>query len=332
MDTLDVRILRRLFQGQAYSPPGSAFRESLAAMAKNLGVDEDTVRNRLRRFQESGFIPSWRLYVNPHVWGGGQMSAWVDLDPAVPKHGIVERLRGVPGVIVIYTFYDGLAVLFEHDAAWDIPGTVNLIRDVTGAKDPLVARMVFPGGKFLLGPRDWELIQALRRNPWKPYPQLAAEAGVSTRVARARLSKIFAQGLLFAWPALNFRALEGSLLVHLLVWYPQERKAEIDAAIADQLEPCLWNTVHMLPFRPGDWCPCAYNLMVANVPEAQAMLGRVQAVSGVVRTRIYLNEDIHTFFDAYDARLDGKMRGLWASSSAARADDPPRHARRFPQQ
>ncbi len=322
-----MRILRRLFQGQAYSPLGSAFRESLATIAKRVGVDEDTVRHRLKRFQESGFLPDWRLYVNPRIWAGGQVSLWADVDATVPKRPLVEELRTIPGVIAVHTFYDGLAAFVEYDEEWILPETIRRIRDVAGGSDAFVARTAFPAGPIPLSERDWALIRAIRENPWRPYADIAAEVGLSVRTTRARLTRIFELGALFAWPAINFRALEGGVFVHLVTWYALERKAELDEAVAGLLESGLWHTLHLLPYRPGDLCPCTYHLRFPNVPEAQAALARVLRVPGVERARLYLNEDVFTFFDAYATRLDRMLMRTPAATPAVLTRGRPNRAR-----
>ena len=325
MDTLDIRILRRLFQGGAYSPHGSALRESLAMIAKGLGVDEDTVRNRLRKFQESGFIPKWRLYVNPRVWGGGQIAVWTETNAGAARLELVERLRNVPGVIIVYICYRGLLVFHEYEEEWSLPRTIERIRTEVGAPDVFVARVAFPERDVDLGDRDWDLIRAMHGNPWRPNAELAAEVGLSGRATRARLSRIFAQGVLFAWPSLDLRAIQGGILTHLLAWYAGVRKTEVDEAVAACLEPYLWHVIHMRPYQRGDLTPCCYNLMFPNVPAAQEALSRVRELPGVERAAVHLHEDIYNFFEAYDARLEARLsRAPGTRSFAATGGGPDR--------
>ncbi len=319
MDTLDVRILRRLFQGRSYTSKGPALRESLATIAKAVDVDEDTVRNRLRKFQESGFIPDWRLYVNPHLWGGGQIAVWADAGPETAKREVVERLRAVPGVLMVYVCYDGFLVFQEFDDEWSLPRIVEGLRAALDAREALVARVSFPKGPVDLRDRDWDLLRAMRGNPWTPNSEIAAAVGLSGRTTRARLGRIFAQGVLFAWPSMDFRVIQGGILAHLLVWYPIERKTEVDVALSAHLEPHLWNVIHMQPYRRGDLTPCCYNLMVPNVPEAQEAASWTRGLPGVDHATVHLHEDMYDFFDAYDARLDERLTRVPGSRSFAKA-------------
>ncbi len=318
MDTLDVRILRRLFQGRAYTSKGSALRESLATIAKAVNVDEDTVRNRLRKFQESGFIRDWRLYVNPNFWGGGQIAVWADAGPETAKREVVERLRAVPGVLMVYVCYDGFLVFQEFDDEWSLPRTVEGLRAALDAREMVVARVSFPKGPVDLRDRDLDLIRAMRGNPWMPNAEIAAAVGLSGRTTRARLARIFAQGVLFAWPSMDFRVIQGGILAHLLVWYPVERKTEVDVALSAHHEPHLWNVIHMQPYRRGELTPCCYNLMVQNVPEAQEAASWTRRLPGVDHATVHLHEDMYNFFELYDARLEDRLGSVPGSRFVAR--------------
>lgn len=47
------------------SSPKWNVRESYSNISRKLGVDEETVRMRVNRAKERGFLPAWRVMVNP---------------------------------------------------------------------------------------------------------------------------------------------------------------------------------------------------------------------------------------------------------------------------
>src|SRR2546426_10974247 len=89
LDGVDVRILRELLQGEG-SPLPPDFRKPYRAIARNLGLQEDTVRNRVRRFEESGLIREWHLMVNPHLLGTEDVAVWFDLPLTVSRDELIE--------------------------------------------------------------------------------------------------------------------------------------------------------------------------------------------------------------------------------------------------
>src|SRR5580658_360973 len=62
LDDLDFGILREL-GGSNLSRWN--VRESYSDIARKLGVDEETVRARVKKASERGLIPAWRIMVNP---------------------------------------------------------------------------------------------------------------------------------------------------------------------------------------------------------------------------------------------------------------------------
>lgn len=330
VDTLDVRILRGLLRDKSLSPLSSDFRESLSALSRKLHADEATVRRRLKKFRDSGFLADWHLFVNPRLWGGGQVSVWLDVDPAVPKRDLVEAVRLVPGVILATATYDCLIAILEYDDERSVPRSVELLRRVASTTTSFVGRIPFPECTAALRARDWDLIRVLRRNPKRPYGELAAEAGLSDRTVRMKLSRLTGEGALFGWPSLNFRAAEGGVCVHLVAWYPGELKDEVDRTVTRHLEPYLWHVNHMMPYRSGDLWPCGYDLLLPNIAAAREALTWMKDVSGVERARLCLREDNFNFWDSYDEILERKLSQLPSMLPRARLGVGRRRTSRSP--
>ena len=63
--------------------PGSFrwdIRESYASIAAKIGVDEETVRRRVNRARQSGFLKGWQLLLNPHLIGLESAGAQLEVD------------------------------------------------------------------------------------------------------------------------------------------------------------------------------------------------------------------------------------------------------------
>ncbi len=308
MDRLDVRILRAYFQDRGRAPLNSSFRVPVAAIAKQVGGDENTVRYRLRKIRESGFITDWRLFLNPQLWGGGHISVWFDVDPAVSKRDVAERLRPVPGLTHVTTTYESVVAFLGYGDEASLSRLIGLVRHLVGVPEILVARDAFPPCDIALTAGDWDIIRALRKSPRKSYADLAREMGLSTRAAKARILRLSTEGVVFAWPSLDFHAVKGDVFVFLAVQYPGDRKVEIDGAITAHLEPYLWHMMHMLPYRSGDLWPCGYDLVVPNVAVVREILDWARGLPGVKWARTYLYENIFSFLDTYDRWLESELR------------------------
>lgn len=310
MDPLDVRILRTYYHDPSLSPLISDFRVSMAALARKLGEDEDTVRHRLEMILHSGFLADTHLMVNPRVWGGGHAVIWFDIDAVAPKRDLVEALRLVPGMTHVAVFYDRIAASLEFDDEESLPRQAELVRRLARAPDVYVTRTAFSAVEFALSAKDWDLIRVLRRDPRMSYTELAGQAGVTSRTARDRLARIIKAGAVFAWPSPNFRVLRDTVPACLLLRYPVGLKSQVDQEVAAHLEPYLWHVVHLGPYRPGDLCPCGYDLMLPNLSVSRRVLDWVSDVAGVESARMHLYDEVISFFDSYDERLDGRIRQM----------------------
>ncbi len=309
-----MRILRLLLQGEAFSPLNPDFRGSYRAIAEKVRADEDTVRYRLKKLHESGFLGDWRLQLNPRIWGGGQAVVFIDVNPHTRKDKLVDELKLLPGTMILNSFYERLGVVLEYDDEPSLRRQVELARRLSGARDAMVGRIPFPPCDTDLSARDWDLIRSLRKNPRKSYAALAAETGMSVRTIRRRLSRVVREGVAFAWPTLDPRGAGSGVLACLSVSCPIDRAGGIDETIGAHLNDSIWHVVHMLPSSPGDLVPTSYNLALPHILMARDILNWAGEVPGVREARLDMHEDIFTNFQSYDEYLDGKLRGMPTSS------------------
>jgi len=306
MDRLDVRILRTLLQEPAYvlSPE---VRKSFGAIARKVRADEGTVRNRIRKLHESGFIGDWRLTVNPRLTGGGWVGEWFEVPSNVSKSRLIEDLKLLPGVIVIITTYGSLVwVSFKYENEPAMLKQVEVIRRMAGAEKANVARIPFPECTIVLSTSDWSLLKAVYRDPRRTYASVAKEVSLSSRTVRRRLRRMIDGYAVFGFPALHPKGLRGSTMASLLVTYPLEHKGKIDASVASVLDDYLFHVLHMMPLRPHDPAPCSYNLALPNVPKGREILDAVRQLPDVQTARLELMETVHTMFEPLEADIVAK--------------------------
>ena len=98
------------------SPERWNARKSYADVARKLGVDEETVRNRLRRMRESGHLLGWCLFPNPALLGRTAVSLLLEFDASSSKEDAILRLKQVEGVTNIASNYgNSLEVMVFDD-------------------------------------------------------------------------------------------------------------------------------------------------------------------------------------------------------------------------
>lgn len=100
-DALDNQVLRELGSGRF---PQWDVRESYASIAKRVGVNEETVRKRVRRLERLGTVQGWRVVIHPKLVGCSEAMIDLEVGFGKSKEGVLAELKLVDGVIVITNF------------------------------------------------------------------------------------------------------------------------------------------------------------------------------------------------------------------------------------
>src|SRR5438552_4905339 len=101
MDSLDVRVCRELFRDRTGPLLPSDIRKSSRGIARKLRVDEVTVRNRIKRFQQSGFLKGYQLIVTPGLLSVRFAQLWFDVRPLSAKDDLIRKLSLMHGVLAV---------------------------------------------------------------------------------------------------------------------------------------------------------------------------------------------------------------------------------------
>lgn len=111
LDSTDIRLIGELYQSTSSFGVPRGIKGSLRPVAERLGVDEDTVRNRIRRLEDEGLLQGWQMLYGLGLIGGLLFMVFLDVSPGVPKEEVVRKLRLVRGVVgFVDMFGSGLSV------------------------------------------------------------------------------------------------------------------------------------------------------------------------------------------------------------------------------
>lgn len=305
VDQLDVKILRLFIQGQATPPLDPNFRKSYRTIARTLDVDEHTVRSRIKRFHDTGFIQDWLCFVNPNLASARAVVAWFDVLPGVPKESLVEELTLLPGTYLVLPFIGSLIrVIFLISDERAAQQRLELLRRMAKAENVAAGWGMFPPCGVTLTEADRRILRSLSRRPRHPNTAIAKEVGLSSRTVKGRIDRLRRENAVFAFPALNPKALWGSVMASATVTYPSDRKDEIDRAMADRLDPYLWHVLHMLPLEPDDSVPCILGLMLPNPALGHEIRRWAERLAGVRSASVEIHEEVLTIYEPLEALVE----------------------------
>ncbi|MDA4118062.1 MAG: Lrp/AsnC family transcriptional regulator [Thaumarchaeota archaeon] len=235
MDKLDFALLREILGAGKSNLPIEGPRKSCGVLARKLAVDENTVRRRMRRFQDSGFVTRWTLKVNPQLLGLNEAQMWVDFDDkAVSKKSVMEKVALVQGVVKLKEFLGpSFSAIMLYERADELTRTIELISKIAGSsKDVLLTISSYPKCPIALSPTDVRIIQALQENPWMRYNELSKSLKISARTIRRHFRRLVENHAVFTQPMIDATVLEGTLMANLLVFYDgSDEQARINERI-----------------------------------------------------------------------------------------------------
>ncbi len=252
MDITDAEILRLLSApaGFNWNP-----RESMRAVAKQLGIDEDTVRARINRMRESGFMREWYIVVNPSVFGYGMARIQTGRFPETNKRQALAQLSLMDGVQWIFDLFEGgFGIVLYYANAAELERRRALVGRITDT-DPISWEVPMPPATANLDPTDWTLIAEMFHEPRARMADLARAAQCSVKTVRRRLDTLEAGKVAFVSGTVDYGRMDvgavGEIRVHPHPGRPSPELQESVLAIAGS----VWTNVDGPFMQTTIWRP-----------------------------------------------------------------------------
>jgi len=276
LDKLDLRLLKALLADNGIPPGSPVVRKSFRSMAKDLRVDQATIRSRMKKFQEQGILRGWYLGVSPALTGHSVVHAWLEVEPDCDKDGLIKELVTIRGVERVCNYLGprvSLVLLYREER--DLDHSLRRISKLAHPSKLFHAQgapsVPFPG----LTETDTAIIGNLQQDPWKPYPAAARELRLSTRTIKRRVTRLSEAGAIYMLPIISLKSLRGVIPVELVVTYVSGgTKAKLNERIVSRIRDEL-----MFPLISGSHGYFA--LLVPNASMVEGIERWVKQLDGV---------------------------------------------------
>jgi DNA-binding Lrp family transcriptional regulator len=275
------------------SPGQWKVKRSYAAVARKLGVDEETVRNRVKRLRESGFLLGWRLFPNPSLMDSRSGFLFLDLEDAAAKEEVISKVLRMDGVVNVVNLHGtGLLVTLFDDEKRRFSRRLTRL----GATQEVMPGMAFPPSDFRMTATDWQIVRLLLRNAEGDLREIARYLKVSTRTVTRRLNQMMAASAIFITPMVNLRKVSG-VPYHLMVESDEGKRPEVDRAVAARIDDLVFRATYSTN-------GLIYGFTGANVAEGTEVLKWVRRQDGVVSSRMNITEEVIHVFDWLDGEVE----------------------------
>lgn len=288
MDSIDARI----FCEMAFTDPGyEEFEErhpSAADLGKKLGLDTKTVRVRVKRMEESGFIKYYQASPNLALFGMRVVSLFrFEALNLSTKKAMVDHLHEVPRLVessdYLGPFLTARLVGATREEARS--GADYLASRYELGIVALGSRMIKePGSR--VDSLDWQIIKGLRYDARSSDRDLAEALSVTERIVGYRVSKLLRSGAIRTKAVIEPQKQAGLVFYELELAIDPQRRGAISTRLEERHGDRLWN----LSSPMADMILAS--LFCFTIAEPEESVVEAMKIEGVKRCQLFILKEV----------------------------------------
>ncbi|MDG6905691.1 MAG: AsnC family transcriptional regulator [Nitrososphaerota archaeon] len=300
MDDLDVRIFREL--GSPNSLQWNV-RETYSGIARRIGVDEETVRRRVKRAERLGSVLGWKMVPNPLLIGCECVCVDLDVKADENKEHILQKLKQIEGIIKILNFrevglqltayYPNETVLKEmKEEVWSVCDPKN---------EPTVWKVSFPSLSYCKSKSiDWMIIREMLEDARKSIDPVSKSIGVSVRTVSRRLTSMIEERAIYLQGTPNFENFSGLSCVFLVFCPELAKKRSADQAVLNKMP-------RIEIFNTSSEKYSTFVTIFDNLAQADEFMKFVQSLDGVKSVKMGIMKELIVIQDWLRKQLNKQI-------------------------
>ncbi len=250
VDPTDVRIFCEM--GYKY-PYYNAFAErhiSPTAIGSKLGVDEKTVRLRVKKMEEEGFIKYYQADPNLKLFGIKSSVSYAFEAPDIPSK--YEALRYFETASHALEIADNLGPVLSAILVGDSEEQVQKMANEVTEKLKLKSNFKINARNIMeptLTPQklDWQIIQCLRYNALRPIKEIIEASSITPRMAEYRIAKLLESKVFFIRAMINPERQQGILFYNLVLFIDEARQSALLDRLKENHSDRIWVMLNPAP-------------------------------------------------------------------------------------
>jgi DNA-binding Lrp family transcriptional regulator len=294
VDATDIRILRTMGIQPFLTWPHPPERLKATKIAKDLGLQPETVKERIARLEKDGTITGYEIYPNFRHLGLIPSTYHFRVADTSKKTRAIKDVGRAEGVVGVYNFVGPeVCVDLAHRGPSDLVRKIKIVETLLGAERAPYACFDFhlPRVERKLTALDWKIVRALRGNALKTHGEVGAELRISARTVRRRFDRMVKEGSFDIVPIIDLGQITGFILYELAITF--------DAAQTERLKnPVLQLVADALcsawPMPDEERHGMTLLLLARTVSEIEMFRKRAEALPGVKQVDALLPSDSTT--------------------------------------
>jgi DNA-binding Lrp family transcriptional regulator len=308
MDAKDVRIFCQMAFKYADYNAFSERRISPTEISRQLGQPERTVRLRIKRMEEEGFIKFYQAIPNFNLFNLNLSMHGFEAGDIDSKHNILERFRNVPRVVEMIDFLGPIfaATLAGETGPQSEQYATKLQKEFGFKSTVKLSDSRTPPPSIVPSKLDWQILSALRYDALRSSAEIAKSIPISKRMVEYRISKMLDAKAFFVKAMIDVRKQRGIVFYVLTLLTDPAEKSTVLEGLKLLHGENLWTL-----FVPKDDMFIA-NLFAFSTGEPEDSLVRTLKLKGVRHgelsiLREWLDPDRPSWIDKLiQERIDAK--------------------------
>jgi DNA-binding Lrp family transcriptional regulator len=243
LDAKDVRIFCEIaFKGLDYDSFTDR-RVSPLAIGRKLGLDEKTVRVRVKKMEDDGFIKYYQAMPSLALFQLKNMNTYrFEALNIATKHRVIQYIQELPFIVEAIDYLGQIVSV-------SISGTSS--EEIDQVASGLANR--FELYKWILGSRimkesvsvadrlDWQIIQELRYDALSGVKELSESLSMTPRMVEYRIKKLLGSGMLLVRAITNSQKQQGLIFYELEMSVDETKQYDIIKRLSEIYAEKLWS-------------------------------------------------------------------------------------------
>ena len=243
LDAKDVRIFCEIaFKGLDYDSFTDR-RVSSLAIGRKLGLDEKTLRARVKRMDVDGFIKYYQVIPGLALFQLKSVNTYrFEALNIATKHRVIDYLQELPFIVEAIDYLGQvLSVSISSTSSEEI--------------DLVAARLAnrFELYRWILGSRiikepvsvtdrlDWQIIQKLRYDALSKVKDLSESLSITPRMVEYRIKKLLGSGTLLVRAIINSQKQQGLIFYELEISVDETKQYKVIKQLGETYAEKLWS-------------------------------------------------------------------------------------------
>jgi len=245
MDAKDVRIFCEMaFTSTSFS----AVRDrhvSPSAIGKTIGLDEKTVRIRIRKMEEDGFIKHYQVFPSLSLFGLNIIGLYrFEALNLATKRNVIEYTHQVPRVLETLDYLgQAVSISFAGASPQDVQESANAMASRFELSKWSLHEAKVRDSPHHMDRIDWRIVKELRYSARRSTTDLARALAITTRMAEYRTGRLLESGAMVVQASIDPRKQTGLVFYELELSLAEASQASVARLLAERHGEKLWSTM-----------------------------------------------------------------------------------------